>query len=332
MLANTATFENQDSKNEQNDYCEVRQAYKDKDKCKVIVCSSQSRQSTQIFPLIKEHTNKIIMNIRLAQAAKNTKKIDWHSLTDTSQLLNAFYITSSEFGNNMDNYVQVSEKFIKVYDRNMCLRIVYEGLNIRGCQTVHQGYLYTISDTISNAPTIPNYEGSGEPQPVENHEYTNSGFFVFDLHPLLEGKIEKYKMATSIGGQCSIVNKDKFGNRFAFLHSYDYLNVIPFPHVNLIECVGMGQKSEYLIWREKNGFFTALDKISHLSTWSLVTGKLLYQEKQQRDASEEHMQFYEVYRADDKDMTYTQGTYNYDEFALTLLKSQQVVNHELIES
>jgi len=30
------------------------------------------------------------------------------------------------------------------------------------------------------------------------------------------------------------------------------------------------------VWREKNGFFTALDKVGDLVTWSLLTGKLLY--------------------------------------------------------
>lgn len=75
-----------------------------------------------------------------------------------------------------------------------------------------------------------------------------------------------------------MLTKDKFGNRFSFLISYDILAVIPFPHCNLTQFIGMGQKSEYLIWREKNGFFTALDYFSNLLTWSLVTGKLLYQE------------------------------------------------------
>lgn len=61
--------------------------------------------------------------------------------------------------------------------------------------------------------------------------------------------------------------------------------MIPFPHLNVINCVGMGQKSEYLIWREKNGFFTALDRKSNLLTWSLASGKLLYSEEQKEDAN-----------------------------------------------
>ena len=42
--------------------------------------------------------------------------------------------------------------------------------------------------------------------------------------------------------------------------------------------VGMGAKNEYLVWRQKNGFFTALDKQGELLTWSLLSGKLLYAE------------------------------------------------------
>ena len=38
----------------------------------------------------------------------------------------------------------------------------------------------------------------------------------------------------------------------------------------------MLNKHEYLIWREKNGFFTALDKKGDLNVWSILTGKLLY--------------------------------------------------------
>ena len=77
-----------------------------------------------------------------------------------------------------------------------------------------------------------------------------------------------------------MIDNSKFGNRLSFLQSYDSIVMIPFPHFNLMDCVGMGHKSEYMIWREKNGFFTALDRRSNLLTWSMITGKMLYREKQ----------------------------------------------------
>ena len=81
-----------------------------------------------------------------------------------------------------------------------------------------------------------------------------------------------------MGGVCNFIDNSKFSDRFSFIENYHSIAVVPFPHLNLINCVGMGQKHEYLIWREKNGFFTALDKRSNLLTWSLITGKLLYTE------------------------------------------------------
>ena len=87
----------------------------------------------------------------------------------------------------------------------------------------------------------------------------------------------------------------------------------------------MGQKDDYLIWREKNGFFSALDRNSNLKTWSLITGKLLYSEEQKLDGSEQNMKGYEVYRSAIDDITYTQNFYNEKTHSLALLKSKQPI-------
>ena len=74
------------------------------------------------------------------------------------------------------------------------------------------------------------------------------------------------------------MDKSKFSDRISFVQNYDKIAVIPYAHINLINCVGMANKHEYVIWREKNGFFTALDKHGNLQTWSLISGKYLYNE------------------------------------------------------
>ena len=101
---------------------------------------------------------------------------------------------------------------------------------------------------------------------------------MYDIHKLLEGKVEKYKLAEAIGGVCNFIDNSKFSALLSFVQDYNTIAVIPYPHLNLINCIGMGQKHEYVIWREKNGFFTALDRRGDLLTWSLVNGKLLYKE------------------------------------------------------
>lgn len=48
------------------------------------------------------------------------------------------------------------------------------------------------------------------------------------------------------------------------------------PHRNTIRLIGGKEKDKYLIWRHKNGFFTALDDKGELFLWSMINGKILY--------------------------------------------------------
>ena len=155
----------------------------------------------------------------------------------------------------------------------------FEGLNIRACTDVHQSYMYSISDHIETAyEVVDETEENPVSKKVENFIYTQPGFYVFDLAKLFQGKVEKYKLSKAIGGVSNFIDNSKFSDRFSFIQNFNTISVIPFPHLNLINCVGMSNKHDYLIWREKNGFFTALDRHSNLNTWSLATGKMLYSE------------------------------------------------------
>ena len=104
--------------------------------------------------------------------------------------------------------------------------------------------------------------------------------------------------------------------------------MIPFAHLNEINCVGMGNKHEYVIWREKNGFFTALDRNANLVTWSLISGKMLYSEKPD-EMTKEMIQEYEVFRSDPDDITYTRNFYNSSHSSINLLKSVYPITLEM---
>jgi len=93
--------------------------------------------------------------------------------------------------------------------------------------------------------------------------------------------------------------------------------------MNVLNCVGMGLKHEYLIWRQNDGFFTALDRKSNLHTWSTISGKMLYSEKQLGSASHDMIDNYEVYRSDIFDTTYTQDFYNLKDHSISLIKSKK---------
>jgi hypothetical protein len=50
--------------------------------------------------------------------------------------------------------------------------------------------------------------------------------------------------------------------------------MVPVPHRNTINFLGMQPKKEYLIWRESRGVFTALDKKGMIRAWVIGTGKI----------------------------------------------------------
>ena len=263
--------------------------------------------------------------MKLVTTEGNYRELDYEEMENDTTPFHSFYITSEEFGENKDSYAEISDKQIMIYDKDMNMKLLYEGLNIRSCLDIHQGYLYTISDSIAAPYTIKTYKDGEE---VSKDTYPNdkstSGFYVYDTTQLFDGKVEKYKLASAIGGVSNLIDNSKFSERFSFIQHFDSIAVIPFPHLNLINCVGMGQKNEYLVWREKNGFFTALDKKSNLLTWSIASGKLLYSEEQKDgdEANAANMSLYEVFRSDTNDITYTRNFYNLDDCSVNLLKSR----------
>ena len=87
----------------------------------------------------------------------------------------------------------------------------------------------------------------------------------------------------------------------------------------------MGNKHEYLMWREKRGFFSALNRKGELLTWSILTGKLIYSLKMGEDAAGSKLDYYELYKSNANDITYTRNTYNFKDCSLTLLKSMKPV-------
>lgn len=78
--------------------------------------------------------------------------------------------------------------------------------------------------------------------------------------------------------------------------------MIPIPHRNTINFLGMQPKSEYLIWREVNGTFTALDKFGRLKSWVIGTGKIT---KPKITVSNIDVINYTLYQNDHLDHTYT---------------------------
>ena len=89
----------------------------------------------------------------------NSQDIAIVKVTDDEPPLHSFFLTSEDFGEYQDSYVQVSEKMVTVYNKNMKkINLRVEGLNIRNSVDVNQSYVYTLSDRIETAFRV--FDGS----------------------------------------------------------------------------------------------------------------------------------------------------------------------------
>ena len=56
----------------------------------------------------------------------------------------------------------------------------------------------------------------------------------------MEGKVETYKLFSAIVGCNKLIDNSRFSDRFSFLADFNHILVIPFPHMNLLNFIGMG--------------------------------------------------------------------------------------------
>ena len=70
----------------------------------------------------------------------------------------------------------------------------------------------------------------------------------------------------------------------------------------------MDSKENYVIWREKNGFFSAVSKEGEIHTWAMSSGKHLFENKD-KDVKE-IIEGFEVFKSSEKDTTYTRNFYD----------------------
>ena len=101
------------------------------------------------------------------------------------------------------------------------------------------------------------------------------GLYVYDFSRLLEGDLEVHSLSPALAGANDFIDFDLVTQTIAFIRNYSQIALMPLPHRNTIKFFGMGNKSDYLIWRQEDGCFTALDKSLRITTWSTVTGKIL---------------------------------------------------------
>lgn len=86
------------------------------------------------------------------------------------------------------------------------------------------------------------------------------GLYAYDLNRLANSQIlTTYKLKDAIVGVNKHIDFCHSSYRISFLKNFDNIEMVPVPHRNTINFLGMQPKQNYLIWRETGGIFTALD-------------------------------------------------------------------------
>ena len=98
------------------------------------------------------------------------------------------------------------------------------------------------------------HNDGGDEEPEIVSPSLKAGYYVFSVQALLRGKVDKYKVSSSAAGNCNLIEFYLYNERLAYIENYNKVIVIPIPHLNIVNCIGMENKHEHLIWREKKGF------------------------------------------------------------------------------
>lgn len=84
------------------------------------------------------------------------------------------------------------------------------------------------------------------------------------------------------------------------MSDYETILIVPTLHRNVINFIGMLDRDQYIACKKIKDKFISLDKRNIITTWSVLTGKLLIQYKfEDFDLSN-----FEIYQYEDADITY----------------------------
>ena len=59
---------------------------------------------------------------------------------------------------------------------------------------------------------------------------------------MMEGRLETYKLFSTVAGVNNQLDVSRFSQRFSFLANFNQIQVVPYPHLNIVNLVGMAQK------------------------------------------------------------------------------------------
>jgi hypothetical protein len=90
------------------------------------------------------------------------------------------------------------------------------------------------------------------------------------------------------------------------MSNYESIKIVPVLHRNVIGFIGMRPREDYIVFKRVRDRLIALDKKGRITTWSILTGKVM---DYKRTKTNFQMGDFEVYQNGEDDITYRSEWY-----------------------
>ena len=205
-----------------------------------------------------------------------------------------------------------------IYDTDQNLKFIFSGYRNGSIRQADDFHLYVIADTVHQLKVKDMSTGNE----MVKDTFEPPGCYILDVNNIFRGTFsESYKLQSALVGTNIDLSFSNFAQKMVFMKTMQRAMVLPYVHRNTVNLNGVSQKSDYLIWREKGGFFTAMNKEGVVQTWSLATGNKLYNVTL---PSFSHIfRDFNIYCANSDDKSYHSSYFNFKHSSLSLVMSNQ---------
>ena len=147
--------------------------------------------------------------------------------------------------------IRITTKHILIMDEDLTIIHVFENRNIAKFLYVDHTWVYALKNGAIAYDNTLGKQGGALMFP---------GLYVYDFSRMLDGFIEVHNLGVSLVGANDFIDFDFGMQTISYIKDYSTIRIMPLPHRNTIKFFGMGNKTDYLIWRQQDGTFSALDK------------------------------------------------------------------------
>ena len=138
-----------------------------------------------------------------------------------------------------------------------------------------------------------------------------SGFRLYDIENVIEKDQDLSYLLSSMQVGCQgLIDFSHSYQRLVFLSSYDNIEVVPVLHRNTVSFIGMEKRTNYLAARVIDDKFVTLDKLNHMRTWGVLTGKIRMEWNLSANKTGQDYSNYDVFMFNEDNVTYTREWFN----------------------